>query len=262
MLALVLAASSAFAAPVPDLTTTITAPSSYAVDASAAWTFKVSNVSTNKNASGVKLFIQLPQTNTSPTVHVMGVLGTISTTAGTCSRSGTLVTCNVGTVNKGTSATATVNIALPESAGTLAFSTTATTTTSGDPLGNNVDTEIGNPSNVTVAAPTVDTDVDNSHCTGTSLESYYECELYPSSISTHVATLEADGDISFADYPDYFGEWTVTGNMLEFYYATTAGVEAEFVGYGVDANCWEGMTHFPDGLGGYSSYVSPYRVCL
>ncbi len=261
MLALVLAASSAFAAPVPDLTTTITAPSSYAVDASAAWTFKVSNVSTNKNASGVKLFIQLPQTNTSPTVHVMGVLGTISTTAGTCSRSGTLVTCTVGTVNKGASVTATVNIALPESAGTLDFSTTATTTTSGDPLGNNVDTEVGNPSNVTVAAPSVDTDVDNSHCTGTNLESYYECELYTSSISTHVATFEADGDISF-DFPDYWGSYLITGNKLEFSYESAAGTEAEFVGYGVDASCWEGMTYFPDGSGGYSSYVSPYRVCL
>ncbi|MSQ02308.1 MAG: hypothetical protein EXR71_10535 [Myxococcales bacterium] len=91
------------------------------------------------------------------------------------------------------------------------------------------------------------------------LEAYYECTLFPSSISTHVATFEADGDISFVDYPDYFGEWTVTGSALEFYYATTAGVEAEFVGDGVDSgteNCWEGLTTVPG-----SAYEAPYRVC-
>lgn len=263
-LALLFAAQTAFAAN-PDLTTTITPPSSYAVDTSAAWTFKVSNISNNKDAAGTKLFIQLPATNTSPTVHVMGALGTISTTAGTCSRSGTLVTCNVGTVRKTKSVTVTVNIALPQSAGTLDFSTTATTTTAGDPTGNNTDAEIGSPTYVTVAAPTVDTDVDNSHCTGTGLEAYYECTLYPSSLSSHVVTFEADGDISIAGYPEYFGQWTVSGTELDFYYATTAGVEVEFVGNGVDSgteNCWEGLSEFPDGSGGYSAYVSPYRVCL
>ncbi len=263
-LALILAASSAFAAN-PDLTTTITPPSSYAVDTSAAWTFTVSNISNNRDAAGVKLFIQLPATNTSPTVYVMGALGTTGVTAGTCSRSGTLITCNVGTVKKTKSVTATVNIALPQSAGTIDFSTTATTTTSGDPTGNNTDSDIGAPSYVTVAAPTVDTDVDNSHCTGTGLEAYYECTLFPSSISTHVATFEADGDVTIPGYPDYFGAWTVTGNVLEFYYATTAGVEVEFVGNGVDSgteNCWEGLSEFPDGMGGYSAYVAPYRVCL
>ncbi len=250
--------ATAAAAPVPDLKTAITAPTSSTVDVAATWSFKVSNTGT-KDASGVKLFINLPATNTSPTVYVMGAVGTLPTG---CTLSGTRVTCDVGLVKRGKSSTKSFTLALPESAGTLDFSTDASTTTSGDNTANNTASAVGSPSNVVVTAPTTDVDVDNSHCTGTGLESYYECELYPSSISSHTATFHpADNSISFDGMPDYWGSYAISGDQLWFEYEDASGVVAEFVGYGVansTDNCWEGVTNFFPA----SSYVAPYRVCL
>lgn len=254
-LAFVAAAS---AAPTPDLTTSIVAPSSSTVDVAATWTFKVSNTGT-KDAGGVKLYIDLPATNTSPTVYVMGVVGTLPSG---CTRSGTRVTCDIGTVKKGKTLSRSFTLALPESAGTLDFATDAsTTTTPAENTTNNTDSEVGNPANVTVTAPTVQTTVSNDHCTGTGLESYYECELFPSSISSHDVEFHADGSITIPMAgPEYGGSWVVSGTQLWFEYTEYGTPVVDFVGYGVENGtnqCWEGITTFPS-----SSYVAPYRVCL
>jgi hypothetical protein len=102
-------------------------------------------------------------------------------------------------------------------------------------------------------------DLHNEHCTGTSLASFYECTLYPSSISSHDITLESDGTISFdGDPPDYTGAWSSSpDDQLSFTYSYDGTVVAEFEGYGVSSSCFEGLTTFPG-----SSYVAPYEVCV
>ena len=101
----------------------------------------------------------------------------------------------------------------------------------------------------------------NQHCTGTGLVAFYTCTLFPSSLSGHAATLEADGTISFPAYPSgYSGSWGQdSDDHLWMEYTYNGGVVASFEGNGVDAaaECFEGLTTFPG-----SSYVSPYEVCL
>lgn len=246
-----LLASAAFAA-APDLTTTTTAPTGVYVYDTGRWTIGVANVG-NRDAAGTTVTIQLPTTATSPTVHVMGTVGAKS--AG-CSQSGTKIVCSVGTLRKGRSTSVWFDLALPESAGTLTVSTTASTTTAESNTGNNGSSAVGLPDSYLVSYTTPATLL-NNHCTGTNLTSYFECELYPSSISSHTSVLETDGSLSFPDYPDYGGTWAVVDEELSFTITSVAGVEAEFVGYGVSAGCWEGLTTFPG-----STYVSPYEVCV
>ncbi|MBM4365835.1 MAG: hypothetical protein FJ102_06435 [Deltaproteobacteria bacterium] len=244
----------ALAAAAPDLVTTLTQPSGAYVYASAQWQVKVQN-SGNRDASAVTLNIQLPETNTSPQVYVMGTVGSMSSS---CSRSGTDINCNLGTLRKGKSSTVSFYMTLPESAGSLDFVATAATTSSESNTTNNVASASASLLNHSPSF-SGDTSVNNNHCTGTGLESYFECELFPSSISSHTAVFHDDADqsISFPDYPDYWGTWDVSGTELVFVIESAAGVEAEFVGYGVGSNCWEGITTFPG-----SSYVSPYEVCF
>jgi hypothetical protein len=103
-------------------------------------------------------------------------------------------------------------------------------------------------------------DAANSHCTGQGLISYFECELFPSSISGHVATFNSDGTISFTDEPNYGGSWQQSNTatqQMSFQYTENGSVIASFSGYGSIANCFDGMTTFPNSI-----YVSPYRVCF
>lgn len=253
LVTLALFASQAYAAASPDLTTTIIAPTATPyVYASAQWQVRVNNIGT-KDAANTVLTIQLPETNTSPSVYVMGTLGAKSSS---CTRSGTHYTCTVGTVRKSSSTTVYFYITLPESAGTLDFSATASTTTPESNALNNGSSAVAAQLNYSPSFSGAHT-MTNRHCTGTGLESFYECELFPSSISSHTATFNADGSISFTGMPDYGGSWSVSGSQLWFEYTELGSPIADFVGYGVDASCWEGITTFPA-----STYVSPYEVCL
>ncbi len=99
------------------------------------------------------------------------------------------------------------------------------------------------------------------HCTGgASLTSFFECELFPSSISSHETIFDAGGTITFIAAPaGYTGTWThpPSQNRLQFDYADGTGVVATFDGRGVDAKCFEGKTVFRG-----SPYVSLYEVCF
>lgn len=250
MLALVLAVSTAHAN--ADLTTSIATPAAY-VYASGRYTVTVANGG-SRDAANVSVSIQLPRTNTSPTVHPMGTVGSMSSG---CSRSGTVITCNVGSLRKGRSTSVWFDMTVPEVAATVTFSATASTTSTERSTTNNGSSAAATLSNyvVSFAAPAT---IDNRHCTGTNLTSFFECELYPSSISGFSAILEADGSVSIPDEPGYSGSWVVTGDELSIVYIDPIGdVAAEFVGYGVSAGCWEGLTTFPG-----STYVSPYETCL
>ncbi|MDP2305700.1 MAG: hypothetical protein Q8P18_06705 [Pseudomonadota bacterium] len=236
-----------------DLATSIAAPSGVSVYATGRYTVTVRNVgSTNSGSASVT--IQLPVTNTSPGVYVMGTLGAKSST---CTKTGNTLVCSLGSIRKGRSTSVYFDIALPESANPLVV--VATSSVSGDSVtGNNQASSTAALDNYTVSF-TGARDVSNSHCTGTALSSYFECTLFPSSISEHYATLNADNTVSIDGAPEYSGTWSrPTADSLIFNYTESGEIVAEFEGYGVSATCWEGLTTFiPD-----SGYVAPYRVCL
>ncbi len=267
-LVVLLGAGTALAAPQPDLRVTYAPPATPAVYASASYGVTVANIGT-KDAQNVSLTIQLPQTGTSPQIYIMGNLGTFDTrcvrAGANGTAAGTRLVCTLGLVKKGNSKTVTLNLALPEKTGNLVFSSTATTTTAPEtnPANN---TNITHTASLSYYANTITPDVvyTNQHCTGTGLTAYFECTLFSGAISSHQATFQTGGTISIPGQPDYTGAWSVAGDTLTFTYVeiSTGDTALEFSGRGVPGGCFEGRSRFPDGLGGYSTYVAPYRVCL
>ena len=262
--ALVLSSVPAWAAgPVqkPDLQVSLTPPASPLVYQSAGYNVRVRNVG-NKSAAAVQLIIELPRTQTSPSVHVMGTLGSFSTP--TCTRSGTRLTCGLGTINKNNSKSVFFDLALPYSTAPLVITASATTTTTpADPTpANNSLSYTATPRTYSVTMNTVVPAV-NDHCTGQPvLSSYFECTLFPSSISSHETIFNSDNTIAFeVGVPEsYTGTWTHTPaqNRLQFLYLDGPDIVAEFDGRGVSPNCFEGRTTFPDN----PDYISMYRVCF
>lgn len=247
--------TAALAAAQPDLTTTFTAPATPSVYASAKYTVSVYNAGT-ATASGSSVVIQLPVTATT-TVTVMGTLGAKSAS---CTQSGTKLTCTLGSLAKRKTVSVYFYLALPESENALTITAAAATTTTESNSGNNNASLTASLNNYVVSF-TGTRDVQNDHCTGNaSLSSYFECTLYPSSISSHDATFNDDGTISIPDAPDYTGDWRQpTTDSLSFeYYDETGALVVEFEGYGTTTGCWEGITTFPDS----PAYESPYHVCL
>lgn len=249
---LIAVASPAFAA--PDLTTRIAAPASTPVYDTARYTVTVTNGGQH-TASNVVVTIQLPETNTSPQVHVMGSLGAKS---GICAQSGTTLNCAVGSLAKRKSASVWFDVALPWSAAPLEFAVTGTTSTSESNTSNNGSSATASLTYDTVAlaapAPAIAT-----LCTGTGLTSFYECALYPASQSSFALTFEDGGALSIAGEPDYGGSWSVYGTGLEFDLTYLGDVVASFEGDGVNPDCFEGLVTYPGDPGGF---VSPYEICL
>ncbi len=235
-----------------DLETTLSLPAAFDVDVSDTVSITVENVG-NGSANSVVVDIDLPETNTSPTVHVMGDLDNIDSA---CVQSGTTLSCSLGRLKAGRSATVSFDIALPQSAGSLDFSATASTTSTDSNASNNADDD-----SAVVLYPdlaiTSQAFIINRHCTGQGLEAFYECELYPSSISSHEIILETDGSITFsqAGYSGAWGQDTDDHLWFEYYYAGM--VRLTFEGNAVDGDCFEGLTDFPG-----TSYVAPYEVCI
>jgi hypothetical protein len=199
----------------------------------------------------------------------MGNLGTFSATCvrggsiGTAA--GTTLVCSLGQIKKNLAKSVTLDLALPEKTGDLVFTSTATTTTAPEtnPANN---TNIAYTAGLTYYANAITPDVvyTNTHCTGTGLTAWFECTPFPSAISSHQVTFQTGGTISIPGQPDYTGAWSVSGDTLTFTSVSisTGQTELEFSGRGVPGSCFEGRSRFPDGLGGYSTYVAPYRVCL
>lgn len=209
----------------------------------------------NKTANAVEVVIALPETHTSPQVHVLGDLGARD---GRCTQVGTTLECTLGALRKGASTTVWFDIALPYSAEPIVFDADATTTSPENSTSNNGDTETAAPLYDAVPIAVGD-GAFIAHCTGTNLISFFECELYPSSISTHEHVFGASGTLSIPVAPDFTGTWSqASPDRLTFsYFDETGALAATFVGRGVSPDCFEGLTTFPD-----SDYVSPYSVCL
>jgi hypothetical protein len=213
----------------------------------------------SKDAASVSFTFDLPATHTSPTVYPMGTVGALPVG---CTRSGTRITCSLGTIKKTKSASRTFSLTLAQSTEPLNLVARATTpTTPVDP------TPTNNTANATasllhhdlpITGPVV---VTNTHCTGTGLTSFWECVVSPGSTMTHSVTYEADSSITFpAIYGgDYTGTWwQPTPKELAFEYYEIGLLAAEFHGWATDnTGCFEGITTFPGSI-----YVSAYEICF
>jgi hypothetical protein len=265
-LPLLLTASTAFAAPAPNLAVQITPPpGATPVYSTGTYTVRVSNIGT-KDSGAVTLTIQLPKTGTSPQVSIMGNL--ISYTPSTCylggavgTDAGTRLICNFPTVKKNKFKDVTFQIQFPEKTGNLVTTATAAIT-SGTADSNPLNNSASVTANLSYYANPIplDVDVENKHCTGTGLTAFFECMCFPGSMSAHRTQFHDNGaglrTISFPDYPDYSGVWDLNGAVLTFSYIDENGfVVANFSGRGVPGGAFEGLTTFPG-----STYVSPYRV--
>ena len=262
MLAAVLAGSPVIAAGpqnVPDLALTLVAPSGAHVYEVRRYTYTVKNIG-NKPADAARLVISLPRTGTSPEVFVMGDV--TSYTAG-CTLSGTTLTCLLGTLGKNESRNLFVDLRLPYSTAPIVIDALASTTTTNE--ANAANNRVVHTAALATYPVTMQylTPVVHQHCTGNlSLTSFFECALFPSSITEHEATFNADNTITFVSAPaTYSGTWIYrpAENRLQFTYFDGVVRVAEFDGRGVGGNCFEGLTTFPSGTAGYQSL---YRICF
>ncbi len=240
-----------------NLAVNITAQTGVYVGQPAQYAVVVANIG-NKDANDVRLIVTLPRTHTSPTVHILGVLSAYDNR---CTVSGTNLDCQLDRVRKNTSTSVSFTIALPQSSTPLVIGASVTTSSPEGPTTNNNDSETAN-----LLHPLWPVDVGETahvqHCTGTALTSFYECMLYPSSISSHDISFDSGGLVSFINQSgSYWGTWDQSAGddrlVLEYY--DTGSHEATFDGYAVGpTRCFEGVTTFYPP----SQYVAPYRVCV
>lgn len=249
------AAAVAMATPPPpaDLRVQFQGPATAVVYSPYVYTATIRNIG-NQKADNVRLIVDLPMTNTSPQQFILGTLAGYNTTK--CSIVALKLQCELGRINQNQQQVITFNFSLPISSQTLKLKATASTT-SNEPNQSNNQVEL----TPTLGYSTVEitsANVLNSHCTGTGLTSYFECEKFPSSISYHTATLEADRTITLPE-PGWTGQWDQpTLQQLHFTYTDNMGSGAEFNGFARSSTCFEGIVTFLP----YTGYNSAYRVCI
>ncbi|MEQ1849852.1 MAG: hypothetical protein ABL890_04665 [Candidatus Peribacteraceae bacterium] len=249
----------ALAAPNADLSVSISAPSTVAISTPTVYTVTVRNIGPN-TTSNVQAVVTFPQTNTSPQVYI---LGNLTTSDSNCSIANRQLTCTLpGTLKKNKVATFTYSYTAPVSTKTLEMTAVATSSLPDLVPGNSTASIV--PNLVYPSRPLTVANMLNSHCTGTNLTSYFECLLFPSSISSHTATFNIDNTITLTE-PGYTGTWSQntakTSLKFEYFESTGSGSSkiAEFNGWAINGlNCFEGLTNFFPA----SQYVSPYRVCV
>jgi len=245
-----------YAAPRPDLAVqTWVAPSSVFVNSPYQYTARVRNIG-NQSASGVVLSIEFPLTNTSPTKRI---LGKVTGFPSNCSISNNRLVCNLGSISSNPNnnlRTVSFNFEYPVTTKPLNLIARASTTSMNEIVTANNELPYA-PAVTYQDLPITTANVVVSHCTGQNLTSYFECELYPSSISSFEMTLDTGGVITLA-YPGYFGNWDQpTAKQLHFV-VTDGSSGAEFNGFTSKTNCFDGIANFTPS----SPYMSPYRVCI
>lgn len=249
------AAGQASAASRPDLTVQVLSPASVLVGETAQYTVQVRNAGT-RTAAAVTVTIDLPATRTSPGVYVMGELSNVDSR---CTRSAARLTCNVGSLARSGSTNVGFSLALPYSSAPLSIAARAQTSTLEPNLTNNEASAVADVTYYAepVIAPVV---AEVSHCTGTTaLTSFFECSLYPSSLSSHQVELRDDHSLAFpGEAPSLGGEWDqTTDSDLTMTYRDLGAALGTFVGKAVGDGCFEGLMRFTANAG----WVSPYRVC-
>lgn len=228
------------------------APSSPMANSPYQYRVTVRNVG-NKKATGVKLVVDMPLTDTSPTRHILGKL----TNFGSCQKVSNKLQCNLPDLNSNQSAFINFTFELPVSTKTLSFNATASMTgTPAETITNN-NSRLHTPVIAHGTNQITDGDIVVSMCTGRGLSSYFECELFPGSIQSFDATLNGDGTIMMDNYQ--IGTWDQNISPKRLHMNLTDGsMFADFNGFSTGTNCFEGMTIFTPA----SPYSSPYKVCL
>lgn len=251
-----LAAAPALAAQQHNLVVTVTPPASPVVNQFGHYVTRVTNTG-NRNATAVTLTIALPPTHTSPQVYVMGNLINLD---GRCSLAGTTLTCNLGTVvRNGGFTEIPFDLKLPYSTAPLDFTYTANPIAGDANPANNVVNATVTPA--TVATPiTTDLHLQLDHCTGQGLTSWFECALFPSSISGFAADFWLAGQtITITGQPTLGGTWSQTGgtDRLQVTFTDGGTPVGSIDARGVGGGCFEGpMTFTPP-----SPYLAIYRIC-
>lgn len=243
------------AKPQADLVVAISQPPTVTVRTSDTYTVTVTNQG-KRTAQNVQLEIDLPRTNTSPTQDFLGELTSVP---GNCQITDK-ITCSLGALRKNQDASVSFNFAFPVSTATLSIMATASTSSSESDTQNNVVT-------ATPAIHYPDYQVSSgaaniSRCTGTDLTSYYECELFPSSIGSYSGDFQANGTIIFTGAVDYHGNWNQNNGNNSLYFdivqTSTNTLQGEFNGYAIGGNCFEGVMVFPNN----APYVAPTKICI
>lgn len=256
--AMVASTGIAFAAPSADLQVQLTGPSTTAISTATTYTVTVKNLGPS-TTNNIQALVELPLTNTSPTVYI---LGTVAGLDSRCSIVNKKISCALDSLKKGKTASFTYTYAAPVSTKTLTMTASVSSSLPDPVSGNNTSSFV--PNLTYPSRPLTSAVMDNSHCTGTNLTSYFECALFPSSISTHVATFNADNTITLTE-PGYAGTWSQNAakTTLFFEYTQVSGsgssAIAQFNGFAINgSNCFDGLTTFIPA----TTYVSPYRVCV
>lgn len=255
VLSLLLSSSVAYAAPAPtaDLQAQLTGPSSVNISTPTVYTATVKNLG-RSTATNVKMVIELPLTNTSPQVYILGDVTGLNSK---CQIIANEISCNMGTLGKGKSVSVTYTYKAPVSTKSLTMTNVVSSSVQDNNSANNESSFT--PNLAYPSRPIVSANINNSHCTGTDLTSYFECLLFPSSLSSHDVTFNADFTITLSE-PGYTGIWSQPSlEQLHFEYFQGVDKVAEFNGFAINgANCFDGMTTFLP----VSQYASPYRVCI
>lgn len=248
--------ATAQAAPQHNLGVTITPPAGVHVYEFGTYQVQVANTG-NRNATGVTLAIALPRTATSPQVYVMGELANVDPR---CALSGQTLNCSLGQLNRnGGATTVSFDLKLPFSTGPLNFTMTANPIAGDSAPGNNTLPFTATPA-LYATAITGPVSLQHDHCTGSpTLTSFFECLLFPSSITGFAATYNDDHTITIPGEPDYTGVWSQTGgnDRLQMTISDLSGPVGSIDARGVDSGCFEGRMIFT----GNPNYVAPYRIC-
>ncbi|MCA9712915.1 MAG: hypothetical protein KDK70_44230, partial [Myxococcales bacterium] len=164
--ALCLLSTPALAGPSTDIGVDILTPASELVYDASAIDILVENTS-NRRANDVVLSVSLPETNTSPTVHVMGSLSAVDPA---CVQTGTQLSCALGRLDAGDSVVVSFDIALPQADQVLEIAASVSTSSTDNNAANDSDTEVPALDNYAVSVSPGDV-ATNRHCTGQGLTS-------------------------------------------------------------------------------------------
>ena len=215
---------------------------------------RVNNIGGAK-ARNVKVAIDLPLTNTSPQVYV---LGTVSGLNNRCQLVSNKLECDLGNIKPGKRKNARFDFEFPYANMPLDFTATATTTSNDTNQANNLATKSPNvryPQSLINGG-----DVTLSFCVGQNLVAYFSCTQVPSSTQSISANFASNGTATFPNNLNVTGSW-YQASPNELNLTTTDGTNtlSVFNGYAVSANCFEGINTYPNSTSGY---IAPTRICL
>lgn len=220
------------------------------------YTVTVRNIG-GSTAGGVIVYVDFPQTDTSPQQYI---LGTVSGIQSGCQIVSRRLKCTLGNISHsgpGQTKQFTFNFAYPVSTKTLEVKATGSSTSANEanPANNvaSVFPVVGYATNQLTSA-----NVLVSMCTGQNLTSFFECELFPGSQQFITLSLNADTTVTYDG--QNVGNWNQFGSYQELHMTLNdgGGSVADFSGFAVNNTCFEGLTTFTPA----SPYVSPYKVCV